>query len=173
MTDSAPPPPHPPKPLRERYAWMYEHYPELTMFPDEADRRATMKLVQKRVFGRNPLYWLYFAVLMGLLLLFGGVTIKPLLGFAARLGVPKVAALIIVALFAVVGFYLGLAVFFTRAVRRTIRKRLRELGVAVCLKCGYDCRGQTTPRCPECGTQFDPALLKNSPTPTTREGDAA
>ncbi|MCZ6817039.1 MAG: hypothetical protein O7F76_10160 [Planctomycetota bacterium] len=25
-----------------------------------------------------------------------------------------------------------------------------------CRRCGYDLQGQTEPRCPECGTQFDP-----------------
>lgn len=41
---------------------------------------------------------------------------------------------------------------------RPIRKR-----AARCLRCGYDLRGQTTPRCPECGLEFDPEQLETPP----------
>jgi len=37
------------------------------------------------------------------------------------------------------------------------RKR-KKLGL--CLKCGYNLRGLTRPRCPECNTPFDERLLK-------------
>jgi hypothetical protein len=30
---------------------------------------------------------------------------------------------------------------------------------STCVHCGYDLRGQTDPRCPECGRSFDPTLL--------------
>lgn len=33
-------------------------------------------------------------------------------------------------------------------------------GRSVCRECGYDLRGQTEPRCPECGTPFDADTLK-------------
>jgi hypothetical protein len=46
------------------------------------------------------------------------------------------------------------------AARRQLRERLVELGVPICIHCGYDLRGQTVPRCPECGRGFDPALLQ-------------
>jgi hypothetical protein len=42
---------------------------------------------------------------------------------------------------------------------RSLRLQLQEMGIPVCLHCGYDLRGQTDPRCPECGRPFDPALL--------------
>jgi len=35
--------------------------------------------------------------------------------------------------------------------RSALRSRRRK-AVGLCLKCGYDLRGQTEPRCPECGT---------------------
>ncbi len=65
-----------------------------------------------------------------------------------------------------------------REVRKAIRKRLVEAGIAVCLSCGYDLRGQTAPRCPECGTPFDQSLLcpideapspGDTPPPASRE----
>jgi len=39
---------------------------------------------------------------------------------------------------------------YIRTCLRVSRGRLR------CNKCGYDLRGQTVPRCPECGTEFEP-----------------
>ena len=48
--------------------------------------------------------------------------------------------------------------------RGRIRRRLRELlileGFPICGPCGYDLRGLTEPRCPECGTPFDEKLLR-------------
>jgi hypothetical protein len=43
---------------------------------------------------------------------------------------------------------------------REFRKLLCEQGIPICLHCGYDLRGQTDPRCPECGRPFDPTLLR-------------
>ncbi len=39
--------------------------------------------------------------------------------------------------------------------RRFLRERLNTLGIAVCIQCGYDLRGQEQTRCPECGTQVE------------------
>jgi hypothetical protein len=33
-------------------------------------------------------------------------------------------------------------------------------GRSICRECGYDLRGLTEPRCPECGTRFDADILK-------------
>lgn len=50
--------------------------------------------------------------------------------------------------------------FWRRPYIRFVRQYLQERGVAICLKCGYDLRGQVKPRCPECGQDFDEELLK-------------
>ena len=39
------------------------------------------------------------------------------------------------------------------------RRRWRRSGL--CLKCGYNLRGLIEPRCPECATEFDPAILSD------------
>ena len=38
------------------------------------------------------------------------------------------------------------------------RRKRKKLGL--CLKCGYNLKGLTEPRCPECNTSFDERLLK-------------
>ena len=45
------------------------------------------------------------------------------------------------------------------SLRKSVRRKLAERGVLVCLHCGYDLRGQTVCRCPECGKAFDPQRL--------------
>ena len=40
-----------------------------------------------------------------------------------------------------------------RRLRHRFREYLSEHGVALCVQCGYDLRGQVEPRCPECGWQ--------------------
>ena len=49
--------------------------------------------------------------------------------------------------------------FVRRRLPRRVRAALLECGIPVCMKCGYDLRGQTFPRCPECGREFDETLL--------------
>ncbi len=51
--------------------------------------------------------------------------------------------------FSVIAIYLLLPVH--------IRRKRKKKGL--CEKCAYDLRGLTEPRCPECGTAFDPKLL--------------
>jgi len=45
-----------------------------------------------------------------------------------------------------------------RLAQRHLRRYLLRKGVPICLRCGYDLRGQTEARCPECGGPFDPDL---------------
>ena len=41
-----------------------------------------------------------------------------------------------------------------------LHRRRRRKMFGLCLKCGYNLRGLTKPRCPECNTSFDEHLLK-------------
>lgn len=54
---------------------------------------------------------------------------------------------------------------------RSLREQLVQRGVPICLECGYDLRGQTEARCPECGTAFDPTLLHQTKADTLHEAD--
>jgi hypothetical protein len=51
---------------------------------------------------------------------------------------------------------------FSRRMQKLLREHLIELRIPVCLHCGYDLRGQTEPRCPECGRGFDPQLISQA-----------
>ncbi len=59
---------------------------------------------------------------------------------------------ILIAWWAILGAGIG-AVHHTIRRRRAARWRHRR---PECVACGYDLRGLTEPRCPECGTPFDP-----------------
>lgn len=43
--------------------------------------------------------------------------------------------------------------------RKEVRIYLQGIGVPICIKCGYDLRGQTIARCPECATPFCDSLI--------------
>ncbi len=57
-------------------------------------------------------------------------------------------------LFASLGFFAPIVLSRARA-RRFTREYLNLHGMAVCMRCGYDLRGATEPRCPECGKAFE------------------
>ena len=70
--------------------------------------------------------------------------------------------------------WLGIIVWSVWLTRARIRRRLREMlileGFPICGPCGYDLRGSTEPRCPECGAPFDKKLLTESPPQTEDSG---
>lgn len=43
---------------------------------------------------------------------------------------------------------------FRRRMRTSLRRELALYGHPICVRCGYDVRGLTEPRCPECGAVF-------------------
>jgi hypothetical protein len=47
-------------------------------------------------------------------------------------------------------------VFFRTHLKRSIREQLADMGVPICIACGYDLRGQIEMRCPECGVPCPP-----------------
>lgn len=49
--------------------------------------------------------------------------------------------------------------FWRRRCRRYLREQLIARGIPICLKCGYDLRGQVEPKCSECGTPCAAELI--------------
>ncbi len=65
----------------------------------------------------------------------------------------------------IVSLYAVLFASLTQALARALRPRKHE-GPPQCNCCGYNLTGLSEPRCPECGTSFDPALLDGASKPT-------
>ncbi len=54
---------------------------------------------------------------------------------------------------------LALAPVLAIVILRRHRQQIRKIEQGICVVCGYDLRGQVEPRCPECGTPFDPSNM--------------
>ncbi len=136
----------------------YKVYPELALLDSDEDRRATLKALQRGLL-RRPLFWLMscgLGALNGLAPLWSRYLWIPVVSnHLPRWLVSMLPAIL-------VGASLGLILQY--AWRRPLQRRLREelvaRGIPVCIACGYDLRGQTEPRCPECGREFAEALLR-------------
>lgn len=156
---------------RERLLdWLRRHYPDLEVnAPAELIDAAAAHL-------DRALWWLPFlGTLTFIPVLIAGRWIVP--SFKVW-GLPELVAL--TATCSLIGFVVSpIQNWFTK---RRERKLIGELLVdhlrlPICARCGYDCRGQTTPRCPECGADLDPELLTVQARPAadaaTREAQAS
>jgi predicted Zn-ribbon and HTH transcriptional regulator len=139
--------------------WNEWLYPELKHLPRRSDRQSAMLAMQPRIY-KSPGVWLTFVVAVAF-----GVALPKLIDLlyrqlpaAVRIGSPIVMAMISGAIQGLT-FAFALVYGFRRMVRRFLREYLNEQGFHLCLVCGYDLRGQTTPRCPECGTAFDASRI--------------
>lgn len=137
-------------------------YPELAFFDTPPEGRLAMKTFWRRT-RRRPLFWLQtlaIGLFTGVVVPLSARTIVPLLRISGpRILTRAVASAI---LGTIVGVAVGLAFqyLWRRPVQRYLREQLIARGVPICLHCGYDLRGQTEPRCPECGREFAEALLR-------------
>ncbi len=139
--------------MRNRYHWIMSStlIPETARFdnPDESHRILELSLAPRRTF-----FVIGGVVTWILVVVFACRTL------AAPLGVPPwVAQVAIQPVGMLVGFYWLFNFGLRKPFQRTLREALQRKGVPICLKCGYDLRGQTEPRCPECGTPFDAELI--------------
>ncbi len=106
-------------------------------------------------------YQIVFVILVWPVIMFASKylagLVGPYLGFLTRWGRNLVEILIGVLLLGILA--VGVAWLLRHRAVAMLRAHLIGLGVPLCRHCGYDLRGQTEPRCPECGRPFDPALL--------------
>ena len=131
-------------------------YPEMRYFPDSEFGR---EIMQQAFIGdwSKAVFWILNMVLPLVI----GVASLFLYKFIARrfdLDLPYgIAATLMILL----PLYCILYTVPTRKrIRRQMRQRLQEIHIPICLECGYDLRGQEQARCPECGREFDPGLLR-------------
>ena len=67
----------------------------------------------------------------------------------------------IISTFTITGISLS-GIWLSRArIRRRLRQQLISDGFLICEPCGYDLRGLTEPRCPECGAPFEKREASN------------
>ncbi|UCG33887.1 MAG: hypothetical protein JSU68_04465 [Phycisphaerales bacterium] len=84
----------------------------------------------------------------------GGGTISGI-GHASILGFFGIMIGIPIIGLATLGAFISVMAYIALGSGRKARRRARR----VCSECGYDLRGLTTARCPECGTPFDARFL--------------
>ena len=136
-------------------------YPELGRF-DADDRKKALQRATKYTpggpFGGRFGLVMFVGEILGVTLAFP-ILLRLLGRFEPTANLPLPIATLI-AVGAPVGCFTLLYIWLLRTrVRKSLRRLLLEDGIPICLKCGYDIRGLSTPRCPECGEEFDPALL--------------
>ncbi len=133
-----------------------KQYPELQHFPSQAEAKEAMHAWNKRM-RKLPRFWfglLGYTIGVGFLIAMILFSIRPWFTVSARMFV------------GIVGGFTGgsgmvvLTWFWRHRCQRFLRQQLIASGIPICLKCGYDLRGQTEPRCPECGTPFDVRLIE-------------
>lgn len=131
-------------------------FPELELIDDAKERDRIVSRCHREMISSGR-YWLSLVGLMFVALPAACVGIQLLLDW---IGVPRSITKAIIS--AVVGATLlsGLELFWWGPVRRCLRRELNDLRRWMCEKCGCDLRRQVEPRCPKCGTAFDPKSLQ-------------
>jgi hypothetical protein len=129
-------------------------FPELDFLPPE-EQGAAFQTAYGRLM-RRPRFWLAMILVPAAL-----ATALTLLGVVVARVFPIDKTLRTGIIGGVVGGSVAGAVhvLFRRPIRKDLRTGLVARGIPICIPCGYDLRGQQTPRCPECGAAFDPALI--------------
>jgi hypothetical protein len=139
----------------------FDHIKELQTLESGADRRQVIAEAQRRMRRALGVRDVVISVV------FTGTFVALLFAMADLLWIPWLTARgvprpLAVALPGAIGGAAGVLLtnrLYRRRFLRELRSCLRERGIPACLHCGYDLRGQTEPRCPECGWEFEADLL--------------
>lgn len=129
-------------------------YPELRKVPTAAERRTILRKAFHQC-GNNPI-----VVGAALQMIVGTILFtRPLARFVSTYLATGAGWFGDTAAGAIIAFITGMV--FMGVTNSTIRKHIRmELvarGFTICVQCGYDLRGLTELRCPECGLRFNHA----------------
>jgi len=132
-----------------------KQYPEMQHFASPEQAKDAMHAWKKRML-KMPRFWfglLGYTLGVGVLVVAILISLRPWLSISASM------------FGGLVGGLTGgsgtvmLTWFWRNRCQRFLRQQLIASGIPICLKCGYDLRGQTEARCPECGTSFDAELI--------------
>ncbi len=127
-------------------------FPELELIDDPKERDRVVSRCHRAML-RSGRYWCSFLGLMFVALPAACVLIQLLLDW---IGMPRGVTKAIISGLVGVALLSGLHLFWLGPVQRGLRRELRDRGLRICMECGRDLRRQVEPRCPECGTSFDP-----------------
>ena len=137
--------------------------PELRYLKTAEEQSLAYKKALSRFHGRA---WL--AILLGLMF-FTSTILREVAALPVRWLMTTISLTVTFSLAAI-----GLPIFRSK-LRKALRQELTQAHqIPICIDCGYDLRGQTAPKCPECGTPFDARLLQkqNQPSVTTESRNA-
>jgi hypothetical protein len=129
-------------------------YPELRFFESRAELREARQSFSKDLSRRMTGFAVAVGAAMALVAGFGYEWVQ-------SWGLPTWLNLLFFVVLGTIVGTIGSIIFLHRPYIRFVRRYLNEQGIAVCLKCGYDLRARAEPRCSECGTAFDEALLSS------------
>ena len=133
----------------------FKLYPELQHFETREEAARVLKVWHERLMI-SPKFWLAligYTVVVGLTVTLVVFYLRPWFGFSSGIFGAIVCA-------ATGGTSMAAITWlWRRQCRRFLRAELISRGVPVCVRCCYDLRGQDVPRCPECGTSFDPKSI--------------
>lgn len=127
---------------------------EMCLLATQAERDAARWHVWRRLF-RSAHYWLLCAAVVAVMipLFLGGMWLATWTRLRVGSGIPQFETLFLtaygavcVAIFSVAGMWP-----LRRMVLRELRGYLNSRQIPVCVHCGYDLRGNSSDRCPECG----------------------
>ena len=147
--------------VKEKYKWRYRIFPELERFENDLERTQVLKQGSRKAM-RN---WKGLCAFAAAIVLCVVVVTVLKIQIARATGLPRWLGSALISGF--VGGLIGRCGFqwyLRNPIRKYLRDELVARGVPICLRCGYDLRGQTESRCPECGGAFDERLLSESRT---------
>ena len=131
--------------------YLSRQYPELEYF----ERKDLQKWASEAVtMARHEAMrsWSFWLISLALWVLYITATVLVALWLQKYIGASRwVQPILSGAAFGVVGWSVWR--LFRHRTRRHLRERLVQLGVPICIPCGYDLRASKD-RCPECGEEF-------------------
>ncbi len=143
---------------------------ELALFPDDASRHRALKRFEREMMPRT---WRHGIRLLAIMFCSLAIPATLAIGTARLLMSPwstRAATFVMIC-----GYFVIRSFLVRREMPRSLRNQLLDLGVPICVKCGYDQRTlpSATARCPECGRELDPRAIKALQDRARGEGEQA